>query len=301
MVLVGIVIRGGVIMADVAFIGVMAMLGSGTADDPYQIRTAEQLADLSAKVAANDSGYIGKNYIQTANISLSGYANWTPIGTSTNRFAGVFDGNGLQISNLTSTGTRNALFGYVTGTLKNIIVESGTVTGTTYESICAGICVSISSAAVISGCINKASVVGVSTGTSLAYIGGVLGYHLSSSSISNCANFGSIVQNSTSSAVRTAGGIVGYSASGGSLINNCFNAGTITGNGELQAISGKNGSLSNCYYDSTTSGATEGAATGRATAYCQGTDALSNVDKLSGLGTTGWKPLTGYPVPIKTR
>jgi len=41
-----------------------------------------------------------KTYVQMANIDLSGYASWTPIGTDAARFSGTYDGNGFTISNL---------------------------------------------------------------------------------------------------------------------------------------------------------------------------------------------------------
>ena len=53
--------------------------GTGTAEDPYQIATAEQLLVLSA--AVNDgsvNGYPGTYFVLTEDIDLSGVA-WQPI------------------------------------------------------------------------------------------------------------------------------------------------------------------------------------------------------------------------------
>lgn len=79
--------------------------GSGTADAPYQIATAEQLVAVAENLSAC--------YILTADIDLSGEA-WTPIGSfvatahsvtgedpdPAYAFTGRFDGNGHAISGL---------------------------------------------------------------------------------------------------------------------------------------------------------------------------------------------------------
>lgn len=74
------------------------MLGSGTAEDPYQVATAEDLDD----VRNNMSAY----YIQTADIDLSSI-DWCPLGADyTDRhlrvyFTGNYDGQDHIITNLT--------------------------------------------------------------------------------------------------------------------------------------------------------------------------------------------------------
>ena len=75
--------------------------GTGTAEDPYQIATAEQLLALSA--AVNDgsvNGYPGTYFVLTEDIDLSGVA-WQPIGhldienqnNMSVMFMGVLDGH----------------------------------------------------------------------------------------------------------------------------------------------------------------------------------------------------------------
>ena len=284
--------------------GIKTMLGDGSAGNPYQIRHAKQLYDLAVCVnAGNDCA--GKYYMQTADIDLSGYssgAGWTPIASASGTpFAGVYDGNGLGIYNLTATGLRVALFGYLTGTLKNIAIESGSLTGTTDLSLIAGICCSmiVNTNAEITGCVNKANITGASTGSNLAYIGGICGIIASNGKIENCANFGAITQNSTSSGTRLAGGIVGATTDANRSVSKCFNSGAVTGNGTKNAISGATATLSNCYFDNQTSSAGQTGATGRTTANCQGTDALTNVNKLNNLGTVNWFARQSYPLPIR--
>lgn len=87
---------------DVQFAG-----GSGTAEDPWQIATAEQLDRVRDDLKAH--------YILTEDIDLSGYENWIPIGAFQSlsdapedaevphpdyAFTGTFDGADHTISNL---------------------------------------------------------------------------------------------------------------------------------------------------------------------------------------------------------
>ena len=77
--------------------------GSGTAADPYIIKTAEQLAYF-AYMVKNSTNYLGKYFQLGDNIDLSEHY-WIPIGKATkddNRnFRGVFDGKGYTISTMT--------------------------------------------------------------------------------------------------------------------------------------------------------------------------------------------------------
>lgn len=82
--------------------------GSGSAEDPWKIATAEQLDRIRDDLTGH--------YILIGDIDLSGYENWMPIGTFQPRsdapedaevphpdyaFTGTFDGAGHTISNLT--------------------------------------------------------------------------------------------------------------------------------------------------------------------------------------------------------
>ena len=114
--------------------------GSGTEADPYQIATASQLNRVRR--------YLNKNYILTADIDLSSYENWEPIGVFKAAseddeeapvmeltFSGVFNGNGHKISNIHISRDNDVgvgLFGCVAGdnaSVKNLVVENTTVSG----------------------------------------------------------------------------------------------------------------------------------------------------------------------------
>lgn len=100
--------------------------GAGTAEDPWQIATAEQLDLVRSDLTAH--------YVLTKDIDLSGYENWMPLGAfqplsdapedaevphPDYAFSGTFDGAGHTISNLTVSGQAPmgvGLFGCASGT-----------------------------------------------------------------------------------------------------------------------------------------------------------------------------------------
>jgi len=74
--------------------------GTGEPNDPYRIGTAEDLNDIGNYVEDYN-----KCFVMTADINLADYTgdSFNIIGTSSNHFAGVFDGNGHSISNFCGT------------------------------------------------------------------------------------------------------------------------------------------------------------------------------------------------------
>lgn len=63
--------------------------GDGTKENPYVIKTAEQLQSVNNDLSAS--------YILGDSIDLSSIDNWTPLGTNTAPFTGTFNGNGYII------------------------------------------------------------------------------------------------------------------------------------------------------------------------------------------------------------
>ena len=108
--------------------------GTGTADDPYQIATADDLLEFADKVNNQDQTSAWAEL--TADIDLSEICSeeegdsWTPIGNEDHLYTGTFDGNGKTISGLNINNDYRGLFGYVgnTGTVQNLSV-SGSVSG----------------------------------------------------------------------------------------------------------------------------------------------------------------------------
>jgi len=230
--------------------------GDGSTASPYIIDEASDLTWLSTKVAAGTT-YSGFNFLQVANVDMSGVSGWAPIGSSTKNFAGNYNGNGYTISGLSCTSTlyNVGLFGYVSGgTLKNITLSdftivnasdtsgspvtgalvgwtSGTVsnchvTGT--SSVTCNVAASSSiggligqSGGAVSACSSNAT---ISSTNNYVVMGGVLGN--ASGAVTNCLFTGSISYSSASSAVNGIGGIVGGKLN--TTIQKCLSIGTIT-------------------------------------------------------------------------
>lgn len=102
--------------------------GNGTAEDPYQIWTPEQMNTIGL-----NPGDWGKHFKLMADIDMSAYAGtqYNIIGNLTSPFTGTFDGNEHVISNLTYDTTESVnyvgLFGYTqdsTTTIQNVGVEN---------------------------------------------------------------------------------------------------------------------------------------------------------------------------------
>lgn len=125
--------------------------GSGTEANPYLIATAADLKALADEVDAGDTKS-GVYYALSADIDLSVYEEWNPIGAngkdnaalypdSAASFAGTLDGRGHIISNMNvSTPMYGGLFGSnFKGTVMNLGIESGEVSLTVDKSTCGAI------------------------------------------------------------------------------------------------------------------------------------------------------------------
>lgn len=246
--------------------------GSGTAADPYQVTTAEQLD--AVRNYLNDSNIY---FEQAADIDLSGYANWLPIGNEAEgtSFAGSYDGKGWSITNLTSSNSLTwvGLFGAVDtgGVLKNISLESvnieNSLTGDyAFAGGLAGYNLgTISNCGVLSGTVSSAGRAGgllgyndgsVSSSFSQAtvsggddeYAGGLIGYN--GGSVTNSYSTGDV----TGGINAAVGGLIGSNCGN---VSNCYSTGAVTGGAgsETGGLVGDNyDAVTNSYYDSETSG-----------------------------------------------
>ena len=187
--------------------------GLGTADSPYRISTADELAAFRDRV--NDGSEQSAHAKLMNNIDLNGSVTnqWTPIGTSSNQYTGNFNGQNFKISGLyINTNTDyQGLFGYVgtNGKIENLTV-SGSVSGSNYV----GGIVGYNQYGTVESCTNtgNASVSGSS------YVGGVAGRN--DGTVRNCYNTASVSGDST------IGGVVGYN---GDTVTNCYNTGEVSG------------------------------------------------------------------------
>ena len=251
--------------------------GNGDVENPFQISTAAELAWFR--------DYVNEKYENvkasaklTADIDLSGFCHaadasknignksWVPIGNSTNKYQGTFDGNNKTITNLyiNASQLNVGLFGCTyEGTIKNLTFEYANVTNTNnYVGVLVGKAfwgstlqnIKISNTCQIKGgnytggiagyldgnaynCVNYATVQGIK------YIGGLCGYYCrTGNSMTACANYGNVTASSLGG-----GGLVGYFDSG--TIQDCANYGDVKGTERVAGMAGSvtNGKIQNVF------------------------------------------------------
>ena len=206
----------------------------------YQIGTGAELAWFTNAV---NSGNADIDAVLTADIDLAGY-NWTPIGTSTNKFAGDFDGNGHRVYNFaiefTSTGIPYlGFFGYAEGTAEDktaisdltlqgrIVMDNGKSTVMAYS----GGLVGYAKFAEISSVTVDVDITLVRTGGNWQNIGGIAGFATYGTSITDSENLGDV------SGYQYVGGIAGQLSYGSSIVRSA-NSGSISGNSYVGGLTG---------------------------------------------------------------
>ena len=210
------------------------------------IVSAEDLNALTVGIATGSAfsmsghtipaGGEGWTFLQTCDIDLSGYSNWTPIGRY--GFEGTYDGQDHAITGLTVNSAENyiGLFSYVSGTIENVHVVNCSVQGAAYVGAIAGYLTSTGS---ITGCSASGMVAGIGEGIGIENgIGGIAGF--ASGRISMCS------ADCTVSGASHIGGIVGYSTG---MIANCHSSGYVTASiSNAGGIGGTaNNTIQNCY------------------------------------------------------
>ena len=291
-------------------------------DQRYEISDYAGLLEFAAIVNGTHPS-ISQNKsacaILTKDIDASASANyeinpddaWTPIGywksnSDNAMYTGTFDGRGCVITGLTYNNDNTnyvGLFGYVgtdgdiKGTVQNVGLEDGSITGRYYVGGVAG---NVSGA--VTNCYNTGSVSGYSV------VGGVAGHVGDSSTVTNCYNTGTVSGSSLVGGVAgdvgsggavtncyntggvsgdsAVGGVVGFNYGSSAKVINCYNTGGVSGSSNYVGgvVGGNdNGTVSNCYYDKISGafGAINGADTdtvkGLTTAQMTGETALDNL------------------------
>ena len=108
-------------------------LGTGSESDPYRVESVAHLLWLKAELAkVSNTNFKGVYFRQTASIDLAGIAGWTPLGSGSVGFAGIYDGQGYTIDNLAlvpdgQNGT--GLFSVNFGTIRNLGLTGISITG----------------------------------------------------------------------------------------------------------------------------------------------------------------------------
>ena len=195
----------------------------GTESNPFLVATVEDLQNIGKPEAGTENVYrtLSAYYKQTANIDLTSAGNWTPIGSSSTRFTGSFDGQGYTINGLTITsGSNRGLFSHIgsAGTVKNVGLVGGSLSSVSNSGGIAGYNY---------GTIQNSYNTGTVSGSS--YIGGIAGNN--SGTVENCYVTGNVTGSN-----NNIGGIVGYHTAG--RVENCYATGNITGNNYVGGIVG---------------------------------------------------------------
>jgi len=247
--------------------------GSGTAADPWQIATLDDLNALAATSADWD-----KYFILTADLDLSSVvlsaaliapdADNTQAGFQGIPFVGSFDGNFHVLRNLAIADSSGAdfwgLFGQIGtgGQVRNLILANTSIsaTGNQIEEI------GLLAGSSIGGTITQCGVSGsidVALNNDNTNVGGLVGWQ-QSGSITQCYSTASV-----SGALTASGGLVGFLEQG--LITDCYATGSVSGNFNIGGLVGMNfegtidKSYSNGYVNSSNGGGLVGWSTGTTT------------------------------------
>ncbi len=215
----------------------------------FTISTPEGLAGL-AKLVNEGNNFSGKTIKLDADIDL-GDKEWTPIGNSTNKFQGTFDGNKNIISNMTiNTPKKNnvGLFGYTTdGEVKNFTLQNAKVTGYLEVGAVAG--------TPYTSKYTDISVTGLIQVEGFSYVGGALGKdaYANITNVDVTGDEGSYVR-ANSGIYRTyVGGLVGFMGEGGHMVSDCNVKIDVTGStcdvGGILGILHYGNTLTNCTYE----------------------------------------------------
>ena len=239
--------------------------GNGEVDSPYIITTAEELKwfrdevnrgrnNICAKIADNVEVIDMSTVCHAADKSQNlEEVSWEPIGNTTNRYMGTFDGNNKTITNLYINANQeySGLFGYTyRSAIKNLTFVNANVTNTnsftgilvgygyggTYQNIMTSTSCEVNGGDGTGGiagrlagnaynCVNYATVQGKEQ------VGGLFSSYDSSTSITACANYGKVTASS-----QWVGGLVGYFNSG--TIQDCANYGDVKGTNRVGGMAG---------------------------------------------------------------
>ncbi|MDR2633276.1 MAG: hypothetical protein LBC51_06590 [Treponema sp.] len=206
--------------------------GGGGGSNLIRISTAAQFNAIRNRLDGH--------YVLEADIDLSGYTNWEPIGqfealseaesetpNPAKVFSGTFDGNGHTISNITINQPQLyvgvGLFGVNFGSIRNLTVKNVDVTGYYLAGGVVGM---------QGGTLENITLNGTNTIRGSQGIGGIVGVNFGA--ISNCAARANIVvSNDPAYPLQSpyngnSGGILLGGMEGGSIANCIVNGGSVT-------------------------------------------------------------------------
>jgi uncharacterized repeat protein (TIGR02543 family) len=192
-------------------------IGDGTADAPYQIWTPAQLDSVRY--------YLGSYHILMADLDMSIYKSFPPIGDTTNPFTGHFDGNGHVLRNFTVSSFSLNYAGLFSALDSNAKVEKLGIYGTVHAgSKVGGIAGRMCGGSIVSECFFQGSVIGTDC------VGGLVG-DIKDDSVLYSYHIGLVYGMKTS-----VGGVAG-SASNATIID-CYHSGNLDGFDGVDGIVG---------------------------------------------------------------
>jgi len=215
-----------------------AFFGTGTEEEPYLIENEQDLLALASLVNAGNFSYADKYYLQSEDIDLSGYDNWTPIGSTRDDmylFKGTYDGNakiikGMTISTFSQDEVYAGLFGCVKGIVKDLIVEDANifVSGNGSGDVYAGAIAGRLEYGSIEDCSASGKISATGKSDITVYAGGLIGCAEHSCKISDCSFSGTA--HGTLVGTAYAGGIIARMY-GDITVNHCANTGSVYAGG----------------------------------------------------------------------
>ncbi|WP_185958489.1 IPT/TIG domain-containing protein [Fodinibius sediminis] len=269
--------------------------GSGTAADPYQVETIDQLQVVNQ--------FLDAHFVQATNIDASATAGWNggqgfkPIGDYNTGFSGSYDGDGYTISGLTMDRTQSnvyGLFGVLAsrGQLSNVrLTNIDITTDDTAGGLVGGNQGTITDS-YVSGTITSST-----NGTTGGLVGennGVIRKSYSLANVNGRANVGGLVgtnyygtitnsyaTGNVDASLTIAGGLVGNNKS---VIEHSYATGAVSAGSTAGGLVGYEDTrfasvtATESYWDTQTTGlATSDGGTGLATSQMQGSAAETNM------------------------
>ncbi|MDT0606832.1 T9SS type A sorting domain-containing protein [Croceitalea rosinachiae] len=248
-------------------------LGAGTQTDPYLISNVEELLWISqtpavwdahfeqtADIDAADTQFLddaddnsdGDPYNDPSDLTSAGNnEGFSPIGTQSTGFTGLYNGKGYAITNLTinrPTGNEIGFFGSVTGMadIVDVHLTNAGITG----NFDVGILIGDNGGNQVRDCHGTGSVNGSSN------VGGLIGFNIGIS-IASC--FTNATVNGTSG---FSGGLVGRTT--GPSILDCYALGSVNGGGDTGGLIGfvESAPVQNCFSSGAVSGPLAGGLVG---------------------------------------
>jgi len=214
--------------------------GDGSAEDPYQITDWYQLDAVrdhldACFILVNDLDSGTGGYDELAGSEANEGLGWEPIGVSSARFSGTFDGKGFEVKGLFINRDGQdfvGLFGSVDveGCIELVEVVEAQVTGNLYVGALVGY---------IDGAVTGCSVVGASKGVvGVDHVGGLVGVNLGT--VHLCHAIGAV------NGEDWVGGLVAWNEG---LLSRSWSSGDVVGNHCVGGLVGLNdsGTVIDCY------------------------------------------------------